>query len=119
MFLVLLALGMLLGIYGSLLIPRGPRAGGHLLSVSVLVAVAGNLTAGLLARTAAGRWGPMAPLVGWLAVVVAFSTASADGSVIYPGGGDLAVSALLFQVLGAVAASIPVVVATAAKRATS
>jgi hypothetical protein len=103
---VLFALGVLLGIYGAFLVPSGPRLGGTVLSLGVLIAVVGNVAGPWLGRAAAGRFGGITPLVGWLLATLALGTARPAGSVILPGGGDLAVPAWLFLLLGAVAGAV-------------
>jgi hypothetical protein len=114
---ILLALGVLLGIYGALLVPHGPRVGGHVLSVGVLLAVVGNAAAGLLGTRIAGRFGGLTPLIGWLVVALAFSSSRPNGSVILPGSGDLAVPALLFLLLGALAGAVAAALGSARRPA--
>jgi hypothetical protein len=105
-YLLLVALGVLLGLYGAFLVPRGPRVDGHVLSVGVLVAVVGNVCAGLLGGRAAGRFGGVAVFVGWLITVFTLSIQRASGTVVLPGSGDLAFAALLFLLLGTVAGAV-------------
>src|SRR5205085_8730888 len=89
-------------IYGALLSARGPRVWDHVFSLGVLIAVVGNIAAGILGRIAGGRFGGAVPLIGWLFVAYAVSIARPNGSVLLPAG-DLAVPSVLFQVLGALA----------------
>jgi hypothetical protein len=109
---LLFALGVLLALYGAFLVPRGPRVGGHVLSVGVLVAVVGNAAGGLLGGRAAGRFGGVTVFVGWLIVAFTLTVQRPSGSVVLPGGGDLAVDALLFLLLGAVAGALSAALAT-------
>jgi hypothetical protein len=104
--LLLIALGVLLAIYGAFLVPRGPRLGGHVLSLGVVIAVVGNLVAGLLGGRAAGHFGGIGPFAGWLITAFVLSSKRPSGSLVLPGGGDLGVDALLFLLLGAVAGAI-------------
>jgi len=104
--LVLFALGALLAIYGALLVPRGPRFGGTVLSLGVLIAIVGNVAGPWLGRAVAGRLGGIAPAGGWLLAALALATSRPAGSVILPGGGDLALPALLFLVLGVIAGAV-------------
>lgn len=103
---VLLCLGLLLAMYGALLLPRGPRVAGHVLSVGVVVAVVGNVAVAVLGRAAAGRFGGATPLLGWLVVAYACSVGRPNGSVVLPGAGDLAVPALVFLFGGAIAGAL-------------
>lgn len=80
--LVLVVIGALLGVIGAFATPRslGP------VSVGALIAVVGNVAAGLWAHSATGR--PAAtvlPGLGWLAVALAAGSTQAGGSLIVLG----------------------------------
>lgn len=98
--LLLFLVGVLLGVHGALQVPRGPRVGGSVLSTGLLIGVVGNIAAPRLGRALAGRYGGIAPVSGWLVAALAMGTTRPAGSVVLPGGGDLAVPALLFLLLG-------------------
>lgn len=102
---LLLGLGILLALYGGFLVPRGPRPGGHLLSVGVLVAVVGNIVAVRLGARAAGRYGGITPLVGWVLTAFTLTVQRPSGSLVLAGG-NLSTSTLLFLALGALAGAL-------------
>jgi len=108
--LVLLVLGMLMGLYSSLLSGRGPGFAGHVFTVGVGIAIVGNVCAVILGRTAVGTVGGITPLAGWLLVVYACSISRPNGSFLLPGSGDLALPTIMFQVLGAIAGAAAMVV---------
>lgn len=110
--LLLLALGVLLGLYGAFLVPSGPRIGGHVVSVGVIIAVVGNVLGALLGGRAAGRFGGAALFVGWLITAFTLSVQRPSGTVVLPGSGDLALDALLFLLLGAAAGAIAAALAS-------
>ena len=59
---LLFVLGLVLGVFGALLIPAGPRIGSVLLSVGVAVALIGNVVAGVLGTEMTGnRLGAIVP----------------------------------------------------------
>ena len=63
-------LGLVLGVFGALLIPAGPRIGPVLLSVGVAVALIGNVVGGVLGTEMTGsRLGAIAFGVGWMVSV--------------------------------------------------
>jgi hypothetical protein len=108
--LTLFALGVLLGLYSAMLSGRGPRAVEHIFTVGVGIAIVGNVVAVILGRVAGGRFGGITPLVGWLFAVYGCSIARPNGSFLLPGGGDLKVPTLLFQILGALAGAAAIMV---------
>ena len=84
-YLALAALGVMLGTIGSFLVPAGIVAG--FLGVSTLVAVAGNLVAGLLGGIGtASVGGAIVPFAGWFAVLFVLNAYSPGGDVVIPGG---------------------------------
>ncbi len=103
---LLVALGLLLAIYGAFLVPRGPRAGGHVLSVGVAIALVGNALAGWLGGCAAGRLGGVSPFAGWLIGVLALSASRPSGSVVLPGSGDLEADVIAFNIVGALSGAV-------------
>lgn len=110
MHLVLLALGMLLGIYGALLSESGPRAAGHVFTWGIGISIVGNVGAGILGRVGAGRPGGITPLVGWLVVAYALSISRPNGSVILAGG-DLLAPTLVFLIAGSLCGAAAAVLA--------
>lgn len=83
-YVVLLALGVLLGLLGSFLVPL--RAGQTRVPVSVAIAAVGNATAVLLGDRATGSWrGAAVPALAWLVVVVLLGSARPEGDIIVTG----------------------------------
>lgn len=106
----LLAVGLLLAMFGAFLVPA--RVVG-LPGVSVVIAVGGNLAAGLLgSRGMASRLGAVAPGAGWLTVALLAGIRRPEGDLVTPGQleADPTVGAVAsaFLLAGAVAAAIPV-----------
>jgi hypothetical protein len=83
-YVVLAAIGVLLGVIESFLVPL--RLTGGLEGLSVVLALVGNLAVGLLGgigtRTSAGA---VAPIVGWFAAVGVLTTVSPGGDVVFAG----------------------------------
>lgn len=100
---LLVVLGALLGVWSVLLVPTGPRVGGHVLSVGVALAVLGNLLFVRVALRASRPLGGVLLLGGWAAIVLVAAGRRANGSVLLPGAGDLAVPSLLVLYGGLVA----------------
>ncbi|WP_232291771.1 DUF6113 family protein [Frankia sp. QA3] len=76
-------LGVGLGLYGVFLVPDGPRPGGMLLSVGLLLALVGNGAAALLLRWLTGtRLGPMTVLIGWTPVVLLLAASRPEGDLL-------------------------------------
>lgn len=100
---LLALLGAVLGVWSVLLVPTGPRVGGHVLSVGVVVAVLGNLVFVRVALRASTPLGGVLLLAGWAAVVLVAAGRRANGSVLLPGAGDLAVPSLVTLYGGLVA----------------
>lgn len=100
---VLVVLGAVLGVWSVLLVPTGPRVAGHVLSVGVVVAVLGNLLFVRVALRASRPLGGVLLLGGWAAIVLVAAGRRANGSVLLPGAGDLAVPSLLVLYGGLVA----------------
>lgn len=101
--LLLLVLGLLVGIWGALLVPAGPRVGGDLMSVGAALGVVGLPLLCRLGVRALPRFGGLAVLAGWLVAAIGLGTGvRSNGSVVLPGSGDLAVPGLVFLVGGAV-----------------
>ncbi len=85
-YLVLLLLGGVLGLLGAFLSPAGPRVGGLLVSLGLVLAVVGNVTAGVLGLSVTGsRLGGAAPVLGWLVVVLPLGSATSAGDLVLPG----------------------------------
>ncbi|MGH3745450.1 MAG: DUF6113 family protein [Mycobacteriales bacterium] len=100
---VLALLGVLVGIWGALLVPDGPRVSGHLLSLGAALGLVGVPLVCRLGVRALPRFGGVVVLLGWLAAAVLLGgTSRPNGSVVLPGSGDLAVPALVFLLGGAV-----------------
>lgn len=100
-----LLFGVVLGLYGPFLVPAGPRLGGWLLSYGVLLALIGNPTAALAARSFTGtRLGAMTVLIGWAPIAIWLGTSRPEGDLILQGDGK----GYLFLAIGAIA---PIVVA--------
>ncbi len=102
---LLAVLGVLLALWGALLVPAGPRLAGHVLSVGVVIAVVGNVLFARLGLRASAPFGGLALMVGWTAVALVLGSRRSNGTVVLPGSGDLAVPALVF-VLGGLVAGI-------------
>ncbi len=97
--------GLALGFYGVFLVPVGPRPGGILLSVGVVLALVGNVGVATLVRWLTGtRLGAMIVLAGWIPVVLLFASSRPEGDLIL----RASTTGYLFLVIGAIA---PVVVA--------
>lgn len=109
---LLVALGLLLGVWGAFLVPTGPRVGAHLLSAGAAVAIVGNPIAVRLGQRAVPRFGGAALVAGWAAVAIAFSLHRSNGSVVLPGSGDLATPALVYVIGGMLAGVVAAVVRT-------
>lgn len=74
--------GVALGLYGVFLVPAGPRPGGTLLSIGLLLALVGNAGAALFVRWLTGtRLGAMVPLVGWIPVVLLLAASRTEGDL--------------------------------------
>jgi hypothetical protein len=100
-----LLFGLVLGLYGSFLVPAGPRLGGWLLSYGVVLALIGNPGAAMAARAFTGtRLGAMTVLIGWAPVAVWLGTSRPEGDLVLQGDGK----GYLFLAIGALA---PIVVA--------
>lgn len=101
--LLLLLLGVLVGVWGALLVPAGARVGGHLLSVGAALGLVGLPLLCRLGVRALPRFGGLAVLAGWLVAAIGLGTGvRSNGSVVLPGNGDLAVPGLVFLIGGAV-----------------
>lgn len=97
--------GVLLGIYGVVAVPAGPRPGGVLLSLGLPLAILGNTGVALLVRWLTGtRLGAMILLVGWVPVVLALGSSRPEGDLMLRS----TATGYAFLALGALA---PVVVA--------
>lgn len=98
-------LGVGLGLYGVFLVPDGPRPGGTLLSVGLLLAVVGNGAAALLVRWLTGtRLGPATVLIGWMPVVLLLAASRPEGDLLL----QSSATAYAFLLLGGLS---PIVVA--------
>jgi hypothetical protein len=83
---LLFVLGLVLGIFGAFLIPAGPRIGSVLLSVGVLVAVVGNIVAGVLGTEMTGnRLGAIVPGIGWVVAVLPLGAKRPEGDLVVTG----------------------------------
>lgn len=91
---LLALLGALLGVWSVLLVPTGPRVGGHVLSVGAAVAIAGNVVGVRIGHRASTPFGGAVVLVGWTVVVFLLQERRANGSLLLLGAGDLAVPGL-------------------------
>lgn len=84
--LLLFILGLVLGIFGALLIPAGPRIGSVLLSVGVAVALIGNIVAGVLGTEMTGnRLGAIVPGIGWVVAVLPLGAKRPEGDLVVTG----------------------------------
>lgn len=92
---LLVVLGALLGVWSVLLVPTGPRIGGHLLSVGAAVAIVGNLVVVRIGHRASAPFGGAVVLLGWTVVVFLLQERRANGSLLLLGAGDLAVPGLV------------------------
>ncbi|WP_308204989.1 DUF6113 family protein, partial [Frankia tisae] len=98
-------LGVGLGLYGVFLVPDGPRPGGTLLSVGLLLALVGNGAAALLVRWLTGtRLGPATVLIGWMPVVLLLAASRPEGDLLLQSSAN----AYAFLLLGGLS---PIVVA--------
>lgn len=101
--LALFLLGAVLGVVGSFLNGTAPRVLGVGVPVGVLLAVVGNVAAGLLGTRGTGsRLGGALPCVAWFTVVLLFGNLRSEGDLIVTGNGH----GVAFIVLGAVAACL-------------
>lgn len=83
-YVVLAALGLLLGTVGAFLVPAGIVGG--FLGISTLVAVLGNLVAGLLGGFGtASKGGAYAPFAGWFLAVLILNSVAPGGDVVFAG----------------------------------
>lgn len=83
---LLFVLGLVLGIFGALLIPAGPRIGSVLLSVGVAVAFFGNIVSGVLGLEMTGnRLGAIVPGIGWVVAVLPLGAKRPEGDLIVTG----------------------------------
>ncbi|WP_055864325.1 MULTISPECIES: DUF6113 family protein [unclassified Frankia] len=100
-----IVLGVGLGLYGVFLVPDGPRPGGTLLSVGLLLALVGNGAAALLVRWLTGtRLGPATVLIGWMPVVLLLAASRPEGDLLL----QSSATAYAFLLLGGLS---PIVVA--------
>ncbi|ABW10323.1 hypothetical protein Franean1_0867 [Parafrankia sp. EAN1pec] len=75
--------GLVLGVYGVVLVPSGPRPGGALISIGLLLALFGNTGVPFLVRWLTGtRLGAMIPLVGWIPVVLLLASSRTEGDLL-------------------------------------
>lgn len=110
-YLVLAALGALLGVLGSFLVPQ--RLFGGVEGISVLVALAGNLATGLIGGVGTStRAGAVAPAIGWVLAVGTLTSVAPGGDVVIPGGlpvdPGVPKAGLAFLLVGLVAAVVPI-----------
>ncbi|WP_347280137.1 DUF6113 family protein [Frankia sp. CcI49] len=97
--------GFVLGLYGVVLVASGPRPGGTLISVGLLLALIGNTGVPLLVRWLTGtRLGAMIPLIGWTPIVLALAASRTEGDLLL----KATATGYLFLAIGVLA---PVVVA--------
>jgi hypothetical protein len=83
---LLFVLGLVLGVFGALLIPAGPRIGSVLLSVGVAVALIGNLVSGVLGMEMTGnRLGAIVPGIGWVVAVLPLGAKRPEGDLVVTG----------------------------------
>jgi uncharacterized membrane protein len=105
---VLVFLGVVLALLGVFLLFAGPRTGGGSLIVPIglVIAVVGHPAAALLGfRMTGTRAGTMAPLLGWVAVVLPLASGTAEGDVVLPGT-SLSVIYLMVGVLAFAAVAL-------------
>jgi hypothetical protein len=117
-YVVLLLAGGMLGVIGTFLVPL--RLDG-VPGLSIALAIAGNVGAGLLGGLGAGSGvGAASPGVGWLITTGVLTTFGPGGDVILPGslGSDPAIPRVgtTFLIVGIVAAVVPVVLTTRSAR---
>ncbi len=75
--------GLALGVYGVVLVPAGPRPGGTLISIGLLLALFGNTGVPFLVRWLTGtRLGAMIPLVGWIPAVLLLASSRTEGDLL-------------------------------------
>ncbi len=98
----LVALGAVLGTVGAFLNDVAPRVLGVGVPVGTVLAVVGNLGAGLLGSRGTGsRLGGGLPALGWFTVVGLLGTLRAEGDLVVTGDGR----GVTFIVAGALAAA--------------
>ena len=98
--LVLVVVGSELALIGAFLVPSEPRVVGVPLPLGPIVALVGNLVAGVWgARLTGTLLGTVAAAVGWFAVVLPLSAFRPEGDLVLATGGN----ALMFLLLGALA----------------
>jgi hypothetical protein len=75
--------GVALGVYGVVAGAAGPRPGGTLISLGLLLALVGNTGAALLVRWLTGtRLGALVVLIGWIPVVLALGSSRPEGDLL-------------------------------------
>ncbi len=99
--LALFVLGGVLGVVGSFLNEAVPRVLGVGVPVGIVLAVLGNITAGLLGTRGLGnRLGGAIPAAAWFVVVILLGTSRREGDLVVTGDAH----GLAFILLGALAA---------------
>ncbi|OHV37875.1 MULTISPECIES: DUF6113 family protein [Pseudofrankia] len=92
--------GVVLGVYGVAAVPAGPRPGGTLLSLGLLLVVVGNVGVPILVRWLTGtRLGACIMLIGWTPVVLALGSTRGEGDLMLRASS----TAYLFMGVGVVA----------------
>lgn len=75
--------GVMLGVYGVAAVPAGPRVGGTLISLGLLLVVVGNLGVPMLLRWLTGtRLGACTMLIGWVPVVLLLGSTRGEGDLL-------------------------------------
>ena len=75
--------GVVLGVYGVAAVPAGPRVGGTLLSLGLLLAAVGNVGIPVLVRWLTGtRLGACVMLIGWVPVVLLLGSTRPEGDLL-------------------------------------
>ena len=108
-YLLVLVLTVELAVWGAFL--TGTRPFGLALPVSALVAAVGNLGLGIAGARVLGRpLGAVVPGVVWIAIALVLGSRTSEGDLVVSSSGR----GLSFLIVGAVAATIPIGLATSA-----
>lgn len=99
----LLVLGLVLGLFGSFLVPAAPAVFARRLSYALpFVAVTNPVAVALARRLVPQRLGAAVPLLAWLFVVLVLGTSRPEGDIVVPGD----FRGATFLVVGAVAGGL-------------
>jgi hypothetical protein len=112
-YVVLLAIGVLLGVIEAFLVPQ--RLFGGLEGLAAVLAVTGNIVIGCFGGIGTGRMaGAVAPILGWFLAVGVILIVAPGGDVVLagklPGDPGVVVAGMAFLYGGVIACAIPLVV---------